>query len=75
MTRPRRQRRKGIDRDPELIAALQTGAPCAYSLERWNRITGHVYFGDEPELPFTYGNELLDRWRPEYYQALTPSKV
>ena len=65
MTRPRRPRKR-VDDDPELIAALETGAECAYTLERWNRLTGAKYFAEEPDLPTEHLQALLDRWRAEY---------
>jgi hypothetical protein len=66
VTRPRRGRKRSVDRDPELVDALGTGTPCAYSLERWCRITSAIYFGEEPDLPLTYADALLDQWWPEY---------
>lgn len=66
MTRKRRSRTRGTDRDPELMEALETGVPCAYSMERWCRLTGRIYFGEEPNLPTEHMRALLDAWFPEY---------
>ena len=71
MTRPRRPRKR-VDDDPELFAALETGAECAYTFARWSRLVGIKYFGDEPDLPKEYVQTLLDRWRPEHERD-TPS--
>jgi hypothetical protein len=65
VTRPRRGRKR-LDRDPELVDALTTGVPCAYTLERWCRITSAIYLDEEPGLCLTHARALLNKWAPEY---------
>ncbi|MGO9039876.1 MAG: hypothetical protein ACLQKH_17995 [Steroidobacteraceae bacterium] len=66
-----RIRRRRTPVEPDVIAALRSGTPVAYTPENFDRLLGAYYFEDFGELTNAEkqrGRALLDAWRDQ--QAL-----
>jgi hypothetical protein len=65
-----RTRRRRTPVEPDVIAALRSGAAVDWSPENWDLLIAAYYFGDHDLTEAEKGRagELLDEWRPRQQQ-------